>query len=76
MTVVMVSPLFIVELSFLRFVLYLSFGKFFTALQKFSKPGFFAAELHGLHGSRPDQKQNETVEQHRVCHLVARAAVH
>ena len=56
MTVVMVSPLFIVELSFLRFVLYLSFGKFLTALQKFSKPGFFTAELHGLHGSRPDQE--------------------
>ena len=33
-----------------------SFGKFFMALQKFSKPEFFVAELHGLHGSRHDQE--------------------
>src|ERR1044071_5218316 len=47
-----------------------SFGKLFTALQKFSKLEFFAVELDGLH-RRHDAIRNKskTVEQHRVYHV-------
>jgi hypothetical protein len=77
MTVVMVSPLSIVELSFLCFVLYLFLRKIFHGVAKILETGISLSRNRGLHGIRTQSEtKEETVEQHRVYHLVAHAAVH
>jgi hypothetical protein len=59
----------------IRFYLFLR--KIFHGVAKILETGISLSRNRGLHGIRTQSEtKEETVEQHRVYHLVARAAVH
>ena len=50
---------------------------FYRRCKNFSEPEFFCRGLYGLRGiATQTETKRETVEQHRVYHVVAHAAVH